>query len=350
MLASISLLAVSAKAGELAVSGTAKATYNVYSGKSNTGKGLGITNELNFTASGETDAGYTWSYSMELDPNTTGDTATSPSNTPPGAALNDDTQISLTMNDMGTAKICVSTCGNSKEYAFDQSAYTSMSDTGLSEGIEYPISASSYASLQYHTPELPFGTTGSVAYGQTKVGDGQSGNAQAGSNGNNITAYSLVTKPVDGLTLAASYYIIDAVGNIGARQENEGGSYNFNYSMGPVSFGYGETLYAPAQRMNNATATQLVQHYENEAYSVGFAVNDALSVSYTAESSEKQSRAISNTNVTTRGDVEMDIDTIDVAYNKKNLLRMIFHKNKMTFRQDDQLAIYKNSHQALLVV
>ena len=55
-----------------------------------------------------------------------------------------------------------------------------MSDTGLSEGIEYPISASSYASLQYHTPELPFGTTGSVAYGQTKVGDGQSGNAQAG--------------------------------------------------------------------------------------------------------------------------------------------------------------------------
>ena len=66
--------------------------------------------------------------------------------------------------------------------------------------------------------------------------------------------------------------------------------------------------------MNNAVATQLVQHYENEAYSVGFAVNDALSVSYTAESSEKQSRAISNTNVTTRGDVEMDIDTIDVAY------------------------------------
>ena len=39
-----------------------------------------------------------------------------------------------------------------------------MTDTGLDEGINYPISASSYASLQYHTPELPFGTTGSVAY------------------------------------------------------------------------------------------------------------------------------------------------------------------------------------------
>ena len=38
MLASISLLAVSAK-GELAVSGTAKATYNIYQGNAQ-GKGL----------------------------------------------------------------------------------------------------------------------------------------------------------------------------------------------------------------------------------------------------------------------------------------------------------------------
>ena len=67
MLSSISLFA-SANAGELSVNGTAKATYNIESGKTNAGKGLGITNELNFTASGETDAGYTWSYSMELDP------------------------------------------------------------------------------------------------------------------------------------------------------------------------------------------------------------------------------------------------------------------------------------------
>ena len=52
MLTSISLFG-SANAGELSVSGTAKATYNVESG-ANKGKGLGITNELNFTASGET--------------------------------------------------------------------------------------------------------------------------------------------------------------------------------------------------------------------------------------------------------------------------------------------------------
>ena len=46
MFSSISLFA-SANAGELTVSGTAKATYNIQSGKTNAGKGLGITNELN---------------------------------------------------------------------------------------------------------------------------------------------------------------------------------------------------------------------------------------------------------------------------------------------------------------
>ena len=150
-IASLSLM-FSVNAGEVGVSGTAKATYHITHGEQSDNT-IGITNELNFTASGEMDNGYAWSYSMALDP----DSAAA------GQANNDDTSITVTMNDLGTAKICVSTCGNSKEYAFDQSAYTSMTDTGLSEGIVYPISASSYSSLQYHTPELPFGTTASYA-------------------------------------------------------------------------------------------------------------------------------------------------------------------------------------------
>ena len=76
---SLSLM-LTAKAGELSVSGTAKATYNATSGQQKD-NGIGITNELNFTASGEMDNGYTWSYSMELDPSTDDS----------GAARNDDT-------------------------------------------------------------------------------------------------------------------------------------------------------------------------------------------------------------------------------------------------------------------
>ena len=85
----------------------------------------------------------------------------------------------------------VSTCGNNKKYAFDASAYTKATDTGLSEGNVYPDDEGSYATMQYHTPELPFGTTASVAHGNQKS-DGQSGNAQA-TSGDSATFYSVVT-------------------------------------------------------------------------------------------------------------------------------------------------------------
>ena len=223
---------------------------------------------------------------------------------------NDDTSIVVTMNDLGTAKICVSTCGNSKEYAFDQSVYTSMTDTGLSEGIVYPISASSYASLQYHTPELPFGTTGSIAYGQSKA-DGQSGNAQRGSNGNNITAYSLVTKPVDGLTLSASFYEIEDFddGVTTEDQLEEGGAYGITYAVGNFTLGYGKSYKAPeALEANRATGTTNAEYYENTGVSIGFAVNDALSVSYTTEESEVSYQ----TSATTAYDIDMN--SIQAAY------------------------------------
>ena len=298
-IASLSLM-FSVNAGEVAVSGTAKATYHITHG-SQSDNTIGITNELNFTASGEMDNGYAWAYSMALDPRSADS----------GDAANDDTSIVVTMNDLGTAKICVSTCGNSKEYAFDQSAYTSMSDTGLSPGIEYPISASSYSSLQYHTPELPFGTTGSYAYGQSKV-DGRSGNAQAGSNGNNISAYSLVTKPVDGLTVSGSYYQIEDYddGITTEQQLEEGGAYGIEYAMGNFTVGYGKSYKAPesttAITASGSAAT--VEYYENTGVSVGFAVNDELSVSYTTEDSTAHQRTSSNTVY----DIEMN--SIQAAY------------------------------------
>jgi hypothetical protein len=113
MFSSISLFA-SANAGELSVSGTAKATYNIESGKTNAGKGLGITNELNFTAAGELDNGYTWSYSMELDPN-----AVAVDN---AGAQNDDTKLTLS-TPYGTVGVFISEGGLDLEDAASQSVY-----------------------------------------------------------------------------------------------------------------------------------------------------------------------------------------------------------------------------------
>jgi hypothetical protein len=67
-------------AGEMAVSGGATATYVTNGDDESAGKNLGISNELDFTASGELDNGYTWKYQVQLDGTT---------------SANDDTRLEL---------------------------------------------------------------------------------------------------------------------------------------------------------------------------------------------------------------------------------------------------------------
>ena len=292
----------SVNAGELTVNGSAKATYNATSGVAQD-NGIGVTNELNFTASGEMDNGYTWSYSMELDPSTTGS----------GQANNDDTQLSLTMNDMGTIKVCVSECGNNKKYKFDQSAYTNMSDVGTTYGITYPGASgdANKATMQYHTPELPFATVVAAAFSTTSA-DGSSGNATGTTaNGDSMNEYSLTSAPIDGLTLHAQYYDFNAYddGVTTNDQSEEGGAYAATYALGNATIGYGKSFKAPAilEAVRAAGATT-VEYYENTGMSIGYAVNDDLSVSYTQETSE----ANYMTSTTTAYDIEMD--SIQLAY------------------------------------
>jgi len=290
----------SVNAGELTVNGSAKATYNSTSGQ-NVDTGLGVTNELNFTASGEMDNGYTWSYSMELDPRSADS----------GDAANDDSQLSLTMNDMGTIKVCVSECGNNKKYKFDQSAYTNMSDTGTSYGIVYPGASgdANLATIQYHTPELPFATVAAIAF-STNSADGSSGNATGGTSGDSKNEYSLTSAPVDGLTLHAQYYDFNNYddGLTITDQEEEGGAYAATYALGNATIGYGKSFKAPADTSTARVGTSTVEYYENTGISIGYAVNDDLSVSYTSETSE----ANYQTSTTTSYDVEMD--SIQIAY------------------------------------
>ena len=307
-------IATSAFAGEFAVTGGVKTTYTILGNTGTTGthaigKGLGISNEFSLTASGELDNGMTWSYAQDID----------------NATVQDDASIAFG-TDYGTIKVCVSECGLSTKYAFDNSAYGVGSDTGYGGGaadtttMQYGSNISSYNNLQYHAPAdlLPLGMT--FKAGITPGGAGGSANASVhSSNGDthgDMTQYAVTMAPIDGLTLAASYYTFGEQGNKDARQEQEGGSYSANYSVGQVSFGYGETKHAPAQRMTSTSAgTALIQHYENSAYSLGFAVNDNLSISYTEETSERKRKAkAALSNTTTRTDVEMEIVTMDVAY------------------------------------
>ena len=166
-------IATSAFAGEFTVSGSAKATYTVLgntgtSGTHAIGKGIGISNEFSLTASGELDNGMTWSYAQDID----------------GATVQDDASIAFG-TDYGTVKVCVSECGLSTKYAFDNSAYGVGSDTGYGGGagttalkaMQYGANINSYNNIQYHAPAdlLPLGMT--FKAGMTPGGAGGSANA-----------------------------------------------------------------------------------------------------------------------------------------------------------------------------
>ena len=310
-------VATSAFAGDFSVTGGVKATYTVLgnsstSGTHGIGKGLGISNEFSLSASGELDNGMTWSYAQDID----------------GATVQDDANIAFG-TDYGTIKLCVSECGLSTKYAFDNSAYGVGSDNGYGGGagttaapaMSYGSNISSYNNIQYHAPAdlLPFGMT--FKAGTTPGGAGGSANASShsvgsvnGSVSGSMDQYAVTVAPIDGLKVSGSYYRFGDMGNRDDRYDAEGGSLAANYSIGQLSVGYGETRHVPAQRMNTASATARTTSYMNDAYSIGFAVNDNLSVSFTEENSEERNVAKSVAAVTTRTDVEMKIQTFDVSY------------------------------------
>ena len=284
MLTSASLL-TSANAGELGVSGTAKATYNILSGTV-LSKGLGITNELNFTAAGELDNGYTWAYSMELDP---ADAAGS------GSANNDDTKLTLT-TPYGTVGVFVLEGGLDAEDAASQSVYGRPTDSGDPSATVDNYTIDAYNNLQYHTPAdlLPYGITAKVAYAPGLDGTNNSGNAQgtavaqssATFVGDSAQEVRLDAEPIDGLKVGASYFEFNNQGTTKNNQTAESGAYFATYAYGNITAGYSKAYRADLVADGALTANLEVESYDQTNMSVAYVINDDLSVSYEKETSE----------------------------------------------------------------
>ncbi len=319
MLSSVSLFA-SANAGELGVSGTAKATYNILSGKTNVSKGLGITNELNFTATGELDNGYTWSYSMELDPD-----AVAADN---GAAQNDDTKLTVT-TPMGTVGVFISEGGLDVEDAASQSVYARPTDSGDPSATVDNYTIDAYNNIQYHTPAdmLPFGITAKIAYATGLDAYGSGNNAgQVISDadegmGDSATEYQLKASPLDGLTVGASYIEFSGSGTANTVQDPESGAYYATYATGPFSIGYSKAYKAPIVGNLTAAAATVedVDYYDQTNVSVAYAATEDLSVSYEREQSE------ANYVLNTTADVEQESTSVQIAYSMGGATLAIAH-------------------------
>jgi hypothetical protein len=292
-----------ANAGDLTITGSAKASYSITSSDNASAqidrqKGLGVTNEFSLSASGELDNGMSWNYKQDID----------------GATVQDDGQLTLT-TDYGTLGVFISEGGLDVDNTASQSVVSRPSDTSYDEGMVDTWDISGLNTLQYHTPAdlLPFGISAKVAYAPSMVagindykatGAGNTvsntnpgiGNTffntatgtpltqTIGSMGDDATHYQVKIAAIpyaDGLTLGADYF--EASGVIGASQQApESGAYYLTYAAGPAVIGYSESFYAAA--MNNIT-TEQIEKIENKKYSVGFNVNDDLSVSYEVEKS-----------------------------------------------------------------
>ncbi len=346
MFSSISLFA-SANAGELSVSGTAKATYNIQSGKTNAGKGLGITNELNFTASGETDQGYTWSYSMELDPNAVSAGTTAGAQ---AGVENDDTKLTLS-TPYGTVGVFISEGGLDVEDAASQSVYGRPTDIGDPSGTSDNFTIDSYNNVQYHTPAdlLPFGTSFKIAYA-TNTADNSAGSS--GNNGGAVTTgavdqagatateMQVKTSPIDGLTVGASYFQFGGDQGMAKNdQEAESGAYYATYATGPVSVGYSEAFKAPLLRDNaDGTSTTTVEDYRQVNYSIAFAATDDLSVSYERETSE--ANKLDNTSV------EQESSAVQLAYTMGGMTLAVSHAS----HDNNAYVVGDNVDQTLIAV
>jgi outer membrane protein OmpU len=341
----------SANAGVLEVTGTAKATYSIQgsdstTGKNDAGKGLGITNELAFTGTGELDNGFTWKYQVELDDNTS------------GATTSDDTRLEVT-TPYGTVAAYNTEGGLSTKYKYSAAAYGAGSDNGAGGSIEYGQSIDSYNNLQYHTPAglLPYETSFKVAYSPSADGSKNSGNSagtlDTPANGNRILQYQIMSSPIDGLDIGASY--LEKTNETGLIQGYEQGGVFAKYAYGSFTLGVGKNGVAnnisdfatqtTATALNTATLKATVKSFENEQISLGYKVNDQLSVSYDMESSEAQKRTKAGTG-DTKANVDLEINTLQAAYSMGGMTLSVSLKD--IANQDYQLN--KDMKETLFVV
>ena len=291
-------------AGELAVTGGATATMTTSGADGSSGKTLGISNEIDFTASGELDNGYTWKYQVQLDD---------------ANNVNDDTRLEIG-TDMGTVGFYVSEGGLSSELAYGIGALGTGFDYASTSTFQHSYDVDGYSNIQYHLPAdlFPCGLGLNVGYApnmQATAGISDKAAAGAGndSEGRSLKMLQVSAAPVDGLSIQGSVAEPESVGGDANKDDGVSANVGAKYTLGQLSIGYGEGGYQPATGLTAGDATI---YYENKYMGVQFDVNDALSVSYNVDESEKNTNNGITAGQTSRTKtvVAMEQDTIQLAY------------------------------------
>ena len=303
-----SLVAVSAQAGEMAVTGSANVTYKT--GKTaNSNKSFGTDKDVAFTGSGELDNGWTFTVSTLLT----------------DAYSVSSSYTSLTMGSLGTISSGTHTGGAS--YKYDEEvpqAYEQTSDAQQNSANLVGNQMDS-GSLVYNSPSFDIAGA-SVSFdaeyspNASDAGAGDGGAATYSETYRN--GYGLgATIKVAGLTAGAygseRENVTPVVAGQDAVRDAFEGVWYAKYSFGPVSIGYSESyldegVTGTAEAITAAKAVRTAAGiFESQSMSVAFNVNEDLSISYTSTEDTYNAQDDAATAI---ADVTQDTTAVQVAY------------------------------------
>jgi outer membrane protein OmpU len=244
-----SLVATSAFAGEMAVGGSAKATWTDKEQGTNTGNGIGMNKLLTFTGSGDLDSGHAISVYF-------GNNGTSQSSA----------SMTYDMGDMGSLTLDNGVGGHGIGSIDDKTptANEEIWDNITNATESYLVGIGNGGALAYTT--TLGGVTVSADYmkqGGGSIEDGATGTAGAGSS----KSVALTTTITDGLTIGAGMGTVGTADNgVDADQE----TIFVTYAIGSVTLGY----------HHSEEDTSNANNWDSDQWGISFNVSDNLSVAY----------------------------------------------------------------------
>ncbi|WP_415303993.1 porin [Candidatus Pelagibacter sp. Uisw_090] len=293
-----SLVAFSAQAGELSVSGGAKLTYTGDTGKNDAeadGNRFGMQQLMTFTGSGELDNGHTVSlyHAMTANGGKSSSSLTYDMGAMGAITYNQDS------GDLGIGKID-DIMPTAEEEVWNGLDADSISDgtEGLNGRVDSGTTGFNYA---YSVGDM---ANINVGYG-VKTSDNSTddgGNSGTGAV-ESATSIAVSMTPIDGLRIVAG----TGERGVTASTSNDHTTYGFTYAFGPVTVG------AQHSEIDSATANS---DLETDMYGISFAINDNLSISYGSQETEKE------------GDTdEQDVTGMSIGYSMGGM-SLKAHSNK----------------------
>jgi hypothetical protein len=295
-----------AYSADAVVSGSFGYTFATEGGNTTDSRGIGMRNKLNFNFSGEMDNGWSVSANTALLP---GNFATS------------SQSLYMTMGSMGSIVV-----GNG--WGGIGAGFDAVTPTAYEEAHDGFATASTLDSMGtgidngnivYYSPSIDLGgMTVSAEYeyapkaNDTYVSDG----GTAGASDTYADGQGAAIR-ISGMGISAGAYANEVTRDTAATTDNDATdmTYFVNYTMGSVSLGYqkGYIDRGNASATSALTAAKTVAasagFFEAEQMSIAFNVNDNLTISYTDQSDTYDAQSESVT-----GDVDMDTDSLNIAY------------------------------------